>query len=592
MTGSPSQTLRFPSAGPLRVLPRVAACALAAALAGCSLSSSEPDTFVARQTEAERSAPRFMVSTAHPLATEAGLDVLRAGGNAVDAAIAVQMVLSFVEPPETGIGGGGFLLYHDATAGRTHFHDGRETAPAAATPDRFTVLGRPVPLWAAIPTGRAVGVPGLMAMLGQAHEAHGSRPWAELLQPAIDLAEHGVPMPERLRRQIAEDRSLTLFADTRRHFVAPAQDDPPRLSNPELADTLRLLADEGPQVLYTGELAAAIVERARARWPWRGDLTTEDLAGYRARAREPVCGRYREWTLCGAPPPSSGGIAVLQILGMLERFPLDELGPDSALATHLIAEAGRLAYADRYRYLGDPEFVEVPVAGLIDPDYLAARSALITPEHALRKVPPGRPGQSPVVPEAEPAAEDETVGTSHFTIVDARGNLVALTSSVEAPFGARMLTRGFLLNNQLTDFTFDPMLEDGSPHPNVVAPGKRPRSSMSPVMVFDADGEVKLVIGSRGGARIIPYVVKALVGVLDWDLDIQDAIALPNFAYRDGMLEMERGSRLERHREALEALGHKVVTERMTSGLHGVERVDAGWRGGADPRLDGVAKGE
>lgn len=588
MSGGPRHSPRLACAVPLRALLLIAT----GLLAGCSLPGAEPDNLTARQTEAERSSPAFMVSSAHPLATEAGLDVLRAGGTAVDAAVAVQMVLAFVEPPETGIGGGGFLLHHDAASGRTRFYDGRETAPAAADAERFRAFGHAVPLWAAIPTGRAVGVPGLVAMLGQAHAAHGTQPWADLLQPAITLAEAGIPMPERLRQQIADDPSLWLLEDTRHHFVLPARGDTPTLANPALADTLRTLAQDGPQALYSGDLAEAIVERAQARWPWRGDLSLDDLAGYSPEEREPVCGRYREWTICGAPPPSSGGIAVLQILGMLERFSLRELGPDSPLAIHLIAEASRLAFADRYRYLGDPAFVDVPVEGLIDRGYLAGRSALINPQRALDTAAPGEPGQRATIPEAEPADEDETLGTSHFTVVDAAGNLVALTSSVEAPFGARMVTRGFLLNNQLTDFTFDPVLEDGSAHPNAVAPGKRPRSSMSPLMVFDADGNVRLVIGSRGGARIIGYVVKALIGVLDWQLDVQEAIALPNFVHRGEVLELERGSRLEAHRDALEDLGHTVTTPRMTSGLHGIERIGAAWRGGADPRLDGVARGE
>lgn len=567
-----------------------AATLLAAALSACG--TNEPDNLEPRQSENERSAQRFMVSSAHPLATEAGLTVLRDGGNAVDAAVAVQMVLGLVEPPETGIGGGGFLLYRDGASGRLSFYDGRETAPASATPERFTLLGQPAPLWAAVPSGRAVGVPGLVAMLGLAHAEHGQHAWGELLTPAIELAEAGTAMPERLRRQIDEDLSLRLFADTRRMFVEPAGAAEPRLINPDYADTLRTLAADGPEAFYRGGIARDIVARAAARPLWPGDLTMADFSAYRALEREPVCGRYRTWTICGAPPPSSGGIAVLQILGVLERFPLAELGPDSAEAVHLIAEASRLAFADRYRHVGDPAFVEVPVAGLLGRNYLTARSALIDAQRAMRVAKPGEPGRRSVVPEAEPPEGKETVGTSHFTVVDAEGNLVALTSSNEAPFGARMSTRGFLLNNQLTDFTFDPVLEDGSPHPNAVAPGKRPRSSMAPMIVFNADGEVRLVIGSRGGARIIGYVVKALIGVLDWNLDVQEAIALPNFGHRGEVLELERGTLLEAHRSALAAMGHDVRLVRMTSGLHGVERIDGHWRGGADPRLDGIAKGE
>jgi gamma-glutamyltranspeptidase/glutathione hydrolase len=567
-----------------------AALALVVLLAGCETPA--PDNLLAHQSEAERSAKHFMVSTAHPLATEAGLAVLRDGGNAVDAAVAVQMVLGFVEAPETGIGGGGFLLFRDGASGALRFYDGRETAPLAANAERFLLLGQPLPLAAAVPTGRAVGVPGLVAMLGLAHENHGSHAWAELLQPAIELAESGTPMPDRLQRQIREDNSLRLFSDMRRMFVDPAAEEAPRLANQQYAETLRTLAREGPQAFYGGPIARDIAARAASRLLWPGDLTEEDFAAYRAIERDAVCGVYREWTVCGAPPPSSGGIAVLQILGLLERFPLAELGPDSVESIHLVAEACRLPFADRYRYLGDPAFVDVPLADLLARDYLARRSMLIDPARAMVEAKPGEPGRRTVIPEAEPGDEQETLGTSHFSIVDGDDNLVALTSSIEAPFGARMSTRGFLLNNQLTDFTFDPALEDGRLHPNAVAPGKRPRSSMSPVMVFDADGNVRLVIGSRGGARIIGYVVKALIGVLDWNLDVQDAVALPNFVHRGQMLELERGSVLERHRSALEALGHDVKLVRMTSGLHGMERIDGGWRGAADPRLDGVASGE
>ncbi len=534
-----------------------------------------------------------MVSAANPLAVEAGLEVLRAGGNALDAAVAVQMVLGFAEAPETGIGGGGFLLYRDGASGQLHFYDGRETAPAATSADRFTLLGRPAPLWLAVPSGRSVGVPGLVAMLALAHDEHGRMDWADLLAPAIELAEDGIDMPPRLQRQVAGDRSLGLFGDTRRHFRRPLRRSgpPPQLHNPELAQSLRLIAEQGPEALYGGPLGDALVERARSRWPWRSDLTAEDLAGYSARVREPVCGRYRQWTLCGPPPPSSGGVAVLQILGVLEHFPLPDLAPDDPLTLHLIAEASRLAFADRYHYLGDPDFVSVPVAELIDPDYLAQRAQLIDPRRAKAQPLPGEPGRRPEMPEAPPKDEEETEGTSHFTIVDAQGNLVALTSSIEAPFGSRMMAAGFLLNNQLTDFTFTPT-HLGRPHPNAPAPGKRPRSSMSPFMVFDEQGEARLVIGSRGGSGIIGYVVKALIGTLDWEMDVQDAIALPNFLERGNGVELERGSALEVHAPALRALGHRVRITGLPSGLHGIEWIDGTWRGGADPRLDGRALGD
>lgn len=566
--------------------------ALLPLLGACSRDNPDAELRVAPSPPVEqRTAARHMVSAPHPLAVEIGLDMLRRGGHAVDAAVAVQMALGFLEAPETGIGGGGFLLLRDASTGELQFFDGRETAPAAATPDRFTLFGQPLPLWAAVPSGRAVGVPGLVAMLGEAHAAHGRLAWSTLLQPTIALARAGVDMPARLQRQIVEDRSLWLFGDMRRHFVAQAGAEPARLRNPALANTLAALAEQGPAHFYRGDITDAIVARAADRWPWPGDLSRDDLARYRAPVRDPVCSAYRQWIVCGAPPPSSGGIALAQILGVLEHFPMADYGPDSAVGIHLIAEASRLAFADRERHVGDPDQIDVPVAGLVDRDYLRARAALIAPDKAMTRALPGEPGQAAVIREAGHAMQAERGGTSHFSVVDAQGNMVALTSSIEAPFGARMMSGGFLLNNQLTDFSFSAE-RHGRPHPNAVGPGKRPRSSMSPVIVLERDGTPRLVLGSRGGSRIIGHVARTLIAVLDWDMDIQDAIALPNFVHRGDRLELERGTPIVRHRPALETLGHDVAEVRMTSGLHGIERIDDGWRGGADPRLDGVARGD
>jgi len=569
---------------------RAAVLILLVGTAGCQRVPPPLEPPTARQPAAEREAVRHMVSAAHPLAVEAGLQALRQGGHAVDAAVAVQFVLGLVEAPETGIGGGGFLLLHDAARGEVRFLDGRETAPGAAGPERFTLLGLPIPAWLAIPSGRAVGVPGLVAMLAMAHAEHGRLPWAELLQPAIRLAEEGVPMPGRLQAQSRGDFSLRLFADTRAAFATPAGAAAPELSNPDYAATLRALAERGPGAFYEGEIAVALVERARQRRPMGSDMTLADLAGYAALERPPVCGPYRQWTVCGAPPPSSGGIAVLQILGMLERFDLAALGPGSAEAMHLVVEAHRLAFADREHYLGDPDFVAVPVAGLLDPDYLRRRSILIRPDRALDRALPGAPqgapaGGPPVRPSASPG------GTSHFTIVDGAGNVVALTSSIEAPFGSRMTSGGFLLNNQLTDFSFRSREGDRA-LPNAVAPGKRPRSSMSPVIVFDAEGRVRLAVGARGGPRIIGYVVKTLVAALDWEFEIQEAINLPNFTYAGGRVELERNTPLAARGAEFAARGHKIRVTELASGLHGIERTATGWRGGADPRLDGVARGD
>jgi gamma-glutamyltranspeptidase/glutathione hydrolase len=560
--------------------------ALLGACSGADPATSNPGS----QPEAERRAPHVMVSAAHPAAVEAGMSMLRRGGHAVDAAIAVQLVLGFIEAPETGLGGGGYLLLHNAGSGQTQVYDGRETAPAAAQPDRFQILGIDMPLALAIPSPSSIGVPGLVAMLAAAHREHGRLPWAELFVPAIEMAEQGVTMPARLQRQIEQDWSLRLFADTRRYFRQQALDEPARLRNPELARTLRLLASQGPEAFYQGPIATQLLARLEdARWGG-SDMTADDLASYRIASHQALCRPYRQWTVCGAPPSSSGGITVLQILGMLEHFNLGTLQPDEAAPWHLIAEASRLAFADRNHYIGDPAYVDVPVAGLLDPAYLRQRASLIRADQALAQVHPGEPGLRPERLERVAIPETEERGTSHFSVVDADGNLLALTSSNEAPFGSRMLSQGFVLNNQLTDFSFSPTI-DGLPHPNAVAAGKRPRSSMAPTMVFDAQGRPRLIIGSRGGSRIIGYVVKALVGVLDWNMDIQDAIALPNALDRGRGLELESGTSLEALAPKLQALGHEVSIVPMTSGLHGMERINGHWRGGADPRLDGMVRG-
>lgn len=529
-----------------------------------------------------------VVVAAHPLAAEAGLTILNRGGNAMDAAVAVQAALTFIEPHESGIGGGGFLLFRDGATGALSFHDGRETAPAAATPERFMVAGRwQLPFWLAVVSGRAVGVPGLVPMLHAAHAAHGRLPWADLFEPAIALAENGAPLPERMQRQLRRDPSLLLFTGTR-PVRRSAQQDDPQLRNPQLAEVLRRIAAEGPAALQTGPLADNLVAAASNGGWLPGDLTVEDLAGYEPKQREPVCGRYRRWTLCSASPPSSGGIALLQMLGVLEHFDLAAVDPDSVETLHLIAEASRLAFADRQRHLGDPDFVTVPTAGLIDPDYLAARADLIDPARAMDRPPPGIPGVTPEVADPPPLEQDPEAGTTHFSIIDAEGNVVALTSSIEAPFGSRRAVDGYLLNNQLTDFDFAPVRE-GQPVANAVAPGKRPRSSMAPTFVFDEEDELVLVIGSRGGSRIIGYVLKTLIGVLDWGLPLAEAIALPNILHRGELLEIEAGTVLVERVPELKALGHRIDVRELESGLHGIERVGNGWRGAADPRMEGAA---
>ncbi len=543
----------------------------------------------------------MMISAAHPLAVEAGLSVLGAGGNAIDAAVAVQMALNVVEPPESGIGGGAFLLYRDGITGNLTVFDGRETAPAAASEDRFMVGHWPVPLWAAIPTGLAVGVPGTLAMLHEAHTGHGILPWPDLFDPAIALAGDGFSMPERLKRQIDQDPSLWLFGDIRRHLVHPRRDDEPLLQNPELAKTFRHIAREGPDYFYRGDLTGQIIEAAKSRWPGRSDLTPEDFDNYRPVVREAICRDYRNWTICGIPAPSSGGVTLLQILGILEHFDLSGFAPGDLQAIHLVAEASRLAFADRSAWIGDPEFTDIPQNGLLNPVYLRQRAAWIDTLRAMDEVSPGIPDPATTTasasvspPISPPVSSKQSFGTSHFSIVDRQGNAVAMTSSIEAPFGSRIMTNGFLLNNQLTDFTFQAD-QNGYRSPNAVEPGKRPRSSMAPVMVFDEEGELRLVIGSRGGSRIIGYVAKTLIGVLDWDLPLQDAIAMPNFLHSGRFLELEEGTAWSGIADSLKQMGHHVRVRPLESGIHGIERVYRDgwyWQGGADPRMDGVAQGQ
>jgi gamma-glutamyltranspeptidase/glutathione hydrolase len=512
-------------------------------------------------------ARQFMVAAAHPLAVEAGYDVLRRGGSPVDAAIAVQLVLGLVEPESSGIGGGAFLLYWSEAEKKLRSYDGRETAPAAARADRFLGNdGKPLGFYQAAVGGRSVGVPGVFRMLELAHRRHGRLPWAELFQPAIKLAEEGfVPSP-RLRELLAEESYLRSDPRAKELYYAKAPDAP--IVNRQYGATLRAVAANGAGAFYDGEIARDIVAAVHANAK-AGDLTLADMKAYRAVEREPVCGPYRVWLVCSMGPPSSGGVSVLQILGILQRTPFASAPPESARAVHFFAEAGRLAYADRGRYLGDPDFVQVPVARLLSPAYLDRRAKLIG-ERSMRQAMPG----------------DNEGGTSHFSIVGRDGDAVSMTTTIENIFGSRIMVRGFLLNNELTDFDFTP----GSA--NEVAGGKRPRSSMAPTMVFDREHRLQLVVGSPGGSSIINYVAKALVGVLDWKLDIQQAIDLPNFGSRNGPTQIEAGSRYEALIPELEQRGHVVQRSRLESALHAIERVPGGWRGGADPRKEGIVRGD
>jgi gamma-glutamyltranspeptidase/glutathione hydrolase len=502
-------------------------------------------------------AKQYLVAAAHPLAVEAGVEMLAKGGSAVDAAIAVQMVLGLVEPESSGIGGGAFLLYWSQKERKLRSYDGREAAPAAAKPDRFLKDGKPMAFMEAAVGGRSVGAPGVVAMLDLAHQRHGRLAWRDLFEPAIRIAEAGFDVSPHLRQALERERFLREDAEARALYYSGGQ----RVVNKAYAATLRALAGNAG-AFYGGEVAADIVRAVQARG---GDLTLQDLASYRPVEREPVCAPYRVYRICSMGPPSAGGIAVLQILGLLERKDFAKAAPHSAQAAHLFAEAGRLAYADRARYGGDADFVPVPIARLLSGDYLEKRAQLIG-ERAMKLAPPG---------------DTEASGTSHLSIVDAEGNVVSMTTTIEAAFGSRVMARGFHLNNELTDFDFVP---GGA---NQVAARKRPRSSMAPVIVFDADGRVRMAVGSPGGPWIINYVAKTLVATLDWKMDVQAAIGIPNFGNRNGPTVLEDGAL----GEALKARGHEIQLAPLRSGLHAIERVADGWRGGADPRREGIAAG-
>ncbi len=573
-----------------RLAPVLAALAACAALA--QPAPEAPSGLAAKQSAV---GARFMVAAAHPLAVDAGYEVLKRGGTAMDAAVAMQLVLGLVEPQSSGLGGGAFILHYAAGDKRVRAYDGRETAPAAAQPERFLVMfGRPMGFFEAILSGRSVGVPGAVAALELAHRNHGKLAWRELAEPAIDLAERGFPLSPRLYAQLARDRFLRRDPYAARYLFDP--DGKPKavgtkLRNPEYAAVLREVAAGGAPAFYRGPIAHDIAAAVQKHPVEPGDLTVADLERYRAKEREPVCGAFRAYRVCGMPPPSSGGIAVLQMLGILERLPKTDYATDPLAAVHLFTEAGRLAYADRDRYVADPDFVDVPVAGLVAEDYLAERAALVAPDRSMRRAPAGRPRGSPPVSRQTDGTALELAATTHLSVVDADGNAVALTSSIEFAFGNHRFVRGFLLNNQLTDFAFRPA-EAGVFVANRVEGGKRPRSSMSPTMVFDADGRLVLVGGSPGGHAIINYVARVLVATLDWKVGLQDALDAPNFGSRNGPTELERGTPAEALRARLGAMGHDVRVIDMTSGTHAIQRVGEAWIGGADPRRDGVARGE
>ena len=546
-------------------------------------------------------ARRFMVSAANPLAVDAGYDILRQGGSAVDAAIAVQMMLGLVEPQSSGLGGGSLMLHFDGKQLRAL--DGRETAPAAADERLFQDAGgKPVPYFDGLIGGRSVGVPGMLRMLERAHQQHGKLSWEALFAPAIRMAEQGFEVSPRLAKLLREDPYLRQDPSAAAYFYDQYGQPWPvghRLRNPALAAVMRRVAKEGADAFYKGEIARDMASKVRLHPRNPGRLSTEDIAGYQVREREPLCANYRIWRVCGMPPPSSGGLAVAQILGILESTNIATLAPDSnglnAQAVHLFSEAGRLAFADRNRYVADPDFTPIPggVASLLDKRYLAQRAALIG-ERSIGTAVAGKPQGMQVAWGID--ASPELPSTTHISVVDQDGRAVAMTSTVESAFGSRQMVHGFLLNNELTDFSYV-STDDAGPVANRVQGGKRPRSSMAPTMVFDrSSGKLVLLVGSPGGSYIINYVAKTLVGVLDWRMDVQQAISLPNFGSRNGPTELERGRFSNNVIDLLKQKDHQIRLDEQTSGLHAIMRVNRNgediWFGGADPRREGVARGD
>ena len=533
-----------------------------------------------------------MVAAAHPLAVEAGLQALRAGGDAVDAAIAVQAVLGLVEPQSSGLGGGAFMVRYDAQTGETVVYDGRETAPAAVDENLFRdASGEPLGFLEAWQSGRSVGAPGVIAMLAMAHDEHGTLDWAAGFDEAARLAEDGFPVAPRLSNiaaRIAEFSQIDEREPTASYFYD--EDGQARavgsiLTNPEYAETARAIG-ENWRNFYEGEIAEAIITGVQME-PHPGLLTLEDLSSYAPVRREAICQPYRRYQICSAPPPSSGAVATTVIPRLLERFDMASTGPDTALGWHLFIEASRLAYADRDAWVGDADFADVPVAGLIDADYIATRSALIDPQTAMETAEPGAP---PGAPGLVDDVSEDAPGTSHFVVVDGDGDVVSMTTTVESPFGSQRWANGFLLNNQLTDFAFVARDEDGSLRANAVAPGKRPRSSMSPTIVLDEDGRFVLATGSPGGNSIVAYTAKTLVAMLDWGMSPEEAAALPNVVARGDVVRIEDGFD-PALLEELRARGHEIEGGRgENSGIH-IVRVaeDGGYEGAADPRRDGIA---
>ncbi len=584
---------------------RIAAALLVSALAATSgptavMAQEAADTIApesATQLEKRRlvTGKNWMVAAANPHAVRAGAAVLKKGGSAADALVAVQSVLGLTEPQSSGLGGGAFLVYWDARAERLTTLDGRETAPAAATPTLFQDEdGNPLKFFDAVVGGRSVGVPGTPGLLSEAHRRWGVLAWARLLDPAIALAEKGFAVSPRLAMLLERDaRRLQSRAATRAYFFRDGKPLPVGtiLKNPAYGETLRQFARQGDKAFYGGSIGDEIVAAVRSDETNPGVMQPDDLIAYRVKERKPVCAPYRGYEVCGMGPPSSGALTVGQILGLIAPFDLAAMGPDNAEAWRLIGDASRLAFADRARYMADADYVPMPVDGLVDAAYLEKRSAILKTGKALtqEQVSPGTPAWKHARLSPYRYADDQSIefpSTSHISIVDAQGNIVSMTTTIENGFGSRLMAGGFLLNNELTDFSFRSH-KDGVPVANRVEPGKRPRSSMSPTVVLK-DGAPVIVIGSPGGSRIIGYVARTLIAMIDWNMDVQSAISAPHLVNRFGTFDIEKGTGAEALAPKLEALGFEIKVRELNSGLHGIAITADGLQGGADPRREGI----
>ena len=553
-------------------------------------------TEVAKSLEAKAKgdpvfAKNWMVSVANPHAAAAGARVLSEGGTAADAMVAVQAVLGLVEPQSSGIGGGAFLVWYDSKSGEITTLDGRETAPLAATPRLFqNENGERLKFWDAVVGGRSVGVPGTPALMEAAHKKWGQNSWNSLFSEAIDLADNGFAVSPRLAALVARDAErLGRFSDTADYFFPNEQPlvEGHLLTNPAYADLMRRMAKDGAEVIYFGDIARAIINTVRGAEKNPGVLSLTDLQIYKVKERPAVCAPFREYQVCGMGPPSSGALTVGQILGLLNQFTPGSSNDPQTL--RLIGDASRLAFADRGRYMADSDFVPMPTKGLLAQDYLSERAKLLNGPDALTEAVPGNPEYS----HASLWADDvslELPSTSHISIVDRFGNALSMTTTIENSFGSRLMAHGFLLNNELTDFSFSSH-RNGVPIANRVEPGKRPRSSMSPTIILK-DGRPTLVIGSPGGSRIIGYVAEAIVAHIDWGMNIQAAVSIPHAINRFGTYDLEKGTSLEAMVAPLEELGYKVNLRSLNSGLHAISIGENGLFGGADPRREGIAIGQ